>query len=359
MKESKNDFFERLKKEFNLVKSCETNLGFFQRIVERFIPFLRSESCVNDILKKMEKELTDESGVLQANEELVIAFSELWGVAKNTNDKFLKRELIAILRKVRGPARFVKLGATLIRRIYPYLERLYKAKISHEAETVFAQAALKLFQMDGDEKRFQANAECSPRYLWLELLVLESCWPIKNKNVLQFRWKRLYGDLKTVGIRSNELYNQWLLQGVAEELRVVDKPGYSLQYFRRSKFEFILTRFVDELGLINQDLQVFLELKDPEKDLQTRNDNLKEVHSKTRRYHEDLLNLKEVMDLLWKNHPSWSREEIIEEAKTMVKYEIKSFSLNCETDALYKTAARETDPNREEKQKKFTPKVLS
>jgi hypothetical protein len=145
--------FELLSLEMELLKTCTTDLGFFQRFVTRTIPLIRT--LFPNLVQNWEMDLLTNSKVVKAIKELVNAFFSIWEVASKKQDIRLKKQLIDLLRRVRGP-RF-ELGNPLIRGVYPWIKELYITHVLLRAKFSFAVKAMEIIGFDYTWKKHYSD----------------------------------------------------------------------------------------------------------------------------------------------------------------------------------------------------------
>lgn len=138
------DRFKLISLEIELLKTCSSDLGFFQRYVTKTIPLIR-KVFFNQI-QTWEIELLADDSVIKASKELTDAFISTWEVATSRQDIFLKKKLIALLRLIRGP-RF-EFGEPLIKKVYPILKELYVHSVCIPEKYPFAITTLKLIKFE-------------------------------------------------------------------------------------------------------------------------------------------------------------------------------------------------------------------
>lgn len=143
-----NEKKELISLELELLQTCLSDLGFFQRLVSKTIPLIRN--VFHDIVQTWEIELLTDNKINKANNELTTAFIALIEIAKKRRDLSLKEQLIVLLRLIRGP-RF-EFGNSLIRRAYPRLKELYIFHVGILEKFPFAAMAQKVTEFQQWEK---------------------------------------------------------------------------------------------------------------------------------------------------------------------------------------------------------------
>lgn len=231
---------ERLKKELELLKSCETNLGFFQRLAMVTIPLLRKEKETAQFIDRWEKELDQTEQINAVSEEVWSFLKTIWHASNQFSHK--RRNIVTIIQMIRGP-RF-ELAATLADRIRrPLLELSDKAEQN-----------LPRFLEQANQKsilEYQADCECDPKYLWHTLKLVEMGWTRRKQTIFDIKNPgRLPGNIQEIGVAAFKFYNEFLIQNVAEELRNPENPK-KYHYFNRQRFEHCIDRFFKELELLN------------------------------------------------------------------------------------------------------------
>lgn len=143
------DKFQALDIEIELLKDCSNDKAFFQRIVTRTIPTIRK--LFPDIVLNWEKELLIDKRVTVAIEELTNAFLDLWQTARIQRNYGLQRQLIVVLRKVRGPN--FEFGGPLLKIIYPTIKNLYVSHCVFGKKYPFGLIAQSIMNFDDNWKK--------------------------------------------------------------------------------------------------------------------------------------------------------------------------------------------------------------
>ena len=199
------------------------------------------------IVVKWQRACTDLSLVVKANDQLKVAFLQLWELAKKSGSRVLKRQLIHILRKVKGPSPHVEITQhtplTIASRL---LRPLYAFHIVKTDDFSFAPAVLK---MEKCASEFHSIADNDPAFLWLHMITLENCHNNKNISLFSLHWKTIHGDKSTIGTRSYEAYQKFSVVMTASELRSLDHPKSKPHYFIRKTFERYIDRLCKEIML--------------------------------------------------------------------------------------------------------------
>lgn len=86
-KHAVDEFEKRLQAEKELLFGCDTALGFFNRISGSFLPFLRTDVIASLIVTKWQEASVDLSFIEKANEQLRVAFLQLWECAEQSNNR--------------------------------------------------------------------------------------------------------------------------------------------------------------------------------------------------------------------------------------------------------------------------------
>lgn len=341
-KHAVDEFEKRLQAEKELLFGCETERGFFNRISGSFLPFLRTEVIASLVVTKWQEASVDLSLVEKANEQLRVAFLQLWECAAQSNNRALKRQLIEILRQVRGPARYIEISSgNFPRRISYAIQPLYAEHIAKTEHFSFAPAVLEL---ERREAAFHALADNDPSFLWIEMITVENCQKLIDVPVFSIRWKMIRGDKKTMGIRAYAARQEYHLAMTADELRLLGRSKRAPHYFVREKFERYIHRLCQKLlhALRNKVVQepfftpVSLEKEDKD-------------HWRTKQYNEDLGKLTPIGTEVWKaalssgQDPSaFSQSSVADKIQELA--EKRQIALHSKARSRYEDAAKQTDP---------------
>ncbi len=158
----KNEKFKLLDLEIELLRLCNTEFGFFQRFVNKTIPLLKR--MFPNQTQEWEIDLLNDSRNINANNELTEAFLTLWKTAAIRHDTFLKRQLITLLRSIRGP-RFEFLQS-LIRIAYPRLKELYVSNVSIPEKFLFSAKTELIVKLDFQWRQEYLNCSTQWRMFW-------------------------------------------------------------------------------------------------------------------------------------------------------------------------------------------------
>jgi len=340
-REAVDEFEKRLRTEKELLFGCQTDAGFFKRISTSFLPFLRRDPVSSEIIGKWQESCVDMSLIAKANGQVVTAFLELWRYAKQAKNLSLKRSLIQILRKVKGPARYIEISSQpFSRTISFHLRKLYAEHIANTEDFSFAPAVLELEKRNAE---WNALADNDPSLVWLHMITLENCQTLVSTPVLSMRWETIRGDKLSIGIRAYAAQQKFHLAFSAEELRFFGRSNRAPQYFVREKFQKYIDRLCQELlrllhATVVEELPVHLVGK-----------TSAEIHWRKKQFQEDLSKLCPIGKIIWKESikncadpSSISQKNVADEIKRVA--EARQISLHSKVPNRYKAAAKKTDP---------------
>lgn len=155
---------ERMEAELKFLEECPTNRAFFLRLSERTIPMFRSFYL--DQANLWKHQAVERGRIEEVNKELTNAFKVLWEETAPRDRWKIRRTLILLLRKIRGPSFdchgpgfSFDFGLGLINSVYVALQELYLHHISLPREYPFAPAALKIINFE-ESRRYNNALRC-------------------------------------------------------------------------------------------------------------------------------------------------------------------------------------------------------